>query len=106
MLADVGWINIDSDARAGWHLDFPIDYFERRCFALELNIRFQAFELMMRHGIGKSRNKMHHIKESESASGHVGSATFPEGLGHSRHFHGADHSSEVIIIRLDNLHGV
>ena len=65
MFAHVCRVDIHAQARAGWDSDSSIDNFERRCFALKLHTRSQTFELVMRHCIGKSRNKMHHEAFSE-----------------------------------------
>ena len=49
---------------------------------------------------------MHHVKESQSAARHVGRAALAESGSHPRHLHGADHSAEVIVVRLHNLHRI
>jgi len=61
---------------------------------------------MMWHRIGQCRNKMHHVKKSQAASRHVGRATLSKGGRHPGHLHGPNHSSEIIIIRLHDLHCV
>jgi hypothetical protein len=53
MLADVGRVDIQAEARAIGNLNFSINDFERRCFALKFGARFKAFGFMMRHWIAK-----------------------------------------------------
>src|SRR5258705_13534620 len=74
MFADVFRIDVDAKARAGGNSDLTVDDLERRRFAFKLNARSQAFEFMVRHGIGKNRYEMHHVEKSQTAARHVRAA--------------------------------
>ncbi len=58
---------------------------------------------MMSKCIAKGRDKMNHVKVSESAAGHMRRTGFSECMCHTCHFHRTNHATKIIVIRLNNL---